>query len=60
MSDGIFTLMTDPDKQRPFDATVKTMIDRDPVAFLRLLGISTRGATVLNSDLSKKLAADRI
>jgi len=45
---------------RPFDATVKSVIDLDPVALARLAGWNASRLTVLNSDLATKLAADRL
>ncbi len=47
-------------KPRPFDPTGKSIIDRDPLGFVRWLGFTTSRVRVLNSDLSSRLQADRV
>jgi predicted transposase YdaD len=47
-------------KPRPFDAALKKIADLDPAALARLVGEDATDIEVLNSDLSTKLAADRV
>ena len=45
---------------KPFDATTKQIIDSDPLALVRFLGLPGATATVVDSDLAMTAQADRL
>jgi hypothetical protein len=47
-------------KPRSFDPTGKNILDHDPLGFVHWLGFNATKVRVLNSDLTKRLAADRL
>ena len=45
---------------KPFDITTKQLVDADPLACLRFLGLPGKSARLLDSDLAISATADRL
>ena len=45
---------------KPFDAAAKSLIDADPLAWIRYFGMNGKAATVVDSDLNLPITADRL